>query len=135
MTLKDTDIATVRSLLLFLVGVSCLTYAILAIAQNSPQPVWWYIPAVMGLLASVGIAIAFSLADAASRRMASDEMYAQITHRAQRHGYWVALGLYPAFAVIIILTGLSWETAFAAMGTLTGAAYLLLLTYYEWRLS
>jgi hypothetical protein len=34
MTLKDTDIATVRSLLLFLVGVSCLTYAILAIAKT-----------------------------------------------------------------------------------------------------
>jgi hypothetical protein len=135
MTLQDTDIAKVRTVLLCLVGLSCLLYAVLAVAQNSPQPIWWFIPAAMGGLATIGIFAAFAMGSAAARKMANDEMYQQIANRAQRHAYWIALWLYPAFAVIVILFGLEWNTAFAAMGTLTGAAYLLLLTFYEWRMS
>ena len=134
MVLKDTDIAKVRTVLLCLAGLSCLLYATLAVAQNSPQPIWWFIPTAMGLLASIGVFVAFALADPASRKMATGEMYVQLTHRAQRHAFWVALGLYPIFATGVFVLGLEWNTAFAAMGTLTGAAYLLLLTYYEWRL-
>jgi hypothetical protein len=33
------------------------------------------------------------------------------------------------------MTGFEWNTAFAVMGTLTSAAYLLLPTFYEWRMS
>ena len=131
MALQDTDISKVRTILLGITGLSCLVYAILAIAQNDPQPIWWFIPMTAGLLASVGIAIAFLLGDSSARQMAHDEM----NHRAQRHAYWIAVLMYPIFAVIIMTTGLSWETTFAAMGTLTGAAYLLLLTFYEWRMS
>lgn len=135
MTLTDTDIAKVRTVLLCMVGLSCLIYAVLALAQNSPQPIWWFIPAAMGCLASLGIFAAFAMGSATARKMASDEMYQQINHRAQRHAYWVALWLYPAFAMLVITFGIEWNTVFAAMGTLTGAAYLLLLTFYEWRQS
>ena len=135
MTIQDTDISKVRTILLELTGLSCLLYAILAVTQNTPQPIWWFVPTAMGVIAGVGTFVAFAMADPASRCMATDEMYTLITHRAQRHAYWLFLGLYPAFAVIIMTTGLEWNTAFAAMGTLTGAAYLLLLTFYEWRTS
>ena len=135
MALQDTDISKVRTILLGITGLSCLVYAILAIAQNDPQPIWWFIPMTAGLLASVGIAIAFLLGDSSARQMAHDEMYDELNHRAQRHAYWIAVLMYPIFAVVIMATGLSWETTFAAMGTLTGAAYLLLLTFYEWRMS
>jgi hypothetical protein len=135
MALKDTDISKGRTILLGIMGLSCLVYAILAIAQNDPQPIWWFIPMTAGLLASVGIAIAFLLGDSSARQMAHDEMYDALNHRAQRHAYWIAVLMYPIFAVIIMTTGLSWETTFAAMGTLTSAAYLLLLTLYEWRMS
>lgn len=133
MTINDTDIAKLRTVLLCLVGLCCLLYAVLAVAQNTPQPFWWFVPAGMGVLASVGIFAAFAMADPAARRMANDEMYIETAHRAQRHAYWVALGLYPTFAFVVIFTGMEWSTVFAAMGTLTGAAYLLLLTFYEWR--
>jgi uncharacterized membrane protein len=135
MALKDTDISKGRTILLGIMGLSCLVYAILAIAQNDPQPIWWFIPMTAGLLASVGIAIAFLLGDSSARQMAHDEMYDALNHRARRHAYWIAVLMYPIFAVIIMTTGLSWETTFAAMGTLTSAAYLLLLTLYEWRMS
>ena len=135
MALQDTDISKVRTILLGITGLSCLVYAILAIAQNDPQPIWWLISMTAGLLASVGIAIAFLLGDSSARQMAHDEMYDELNHRAQRHAYWIAVLMYPIFAVIIMATGLSWETTFAAMGTLTGASYLLLLTFYESRMS
>jgi uncharacterized membrane protein YhaH (DUF805 family) len=135
MTLQDTDIAKVRTVLLCLAGLSCLLYAVLAIAQNVPQPIWWFVPMAMGALAGVGIFVAFAMATPAARRMAKDEMYVETAHRAQRHAYWVLFGLYPIFAIAIFVFGLEWNTAFAAMGTLTGAAYLLLLMYYEWQLS
>ena len=135
MMLQDTDISKVRIILLELTGLSCLLYAILAVTQNTPQPIWWFVPTAMGVFAGIGIFVAFAMADPASRRMATDEMYTLITHRAQQHAYWLFLGLYPAFAVIIMTTGFEWNMAFAAMGTFTGAAYLLLLTFYEWRMS
>ena len=135
MTIQDTDISKVRTILLELTGLSCLRYAILAVTQNTPQPIWWFVPKAMGVFAGISTFVAFAMADPASRRMATDEMYTFIRHRAQRHAYWLSLGLYPVFAVVIMTTGLEWNTAFAAMGTLTGATYLLLLTLYEWRMS
>ena len=85
----------------------------------------------MGVFAGISTFVAFAMADPALRRMATGEMYTLITQLSQRHVYWLFLGRYPVFAVIIMTTGLEWNTAFAAMGTLTGAAYLLLLTFYE----
>jgi len=89
----------------------------------------------MGVFAGNSTIVAFAMVDPASRRMVTGEIYTLFTHRAQRHAYWLSFGLYSSFAVIIMTTGLECNTAFAAMGTLTGAAYLLLLTFYEWRMS
>ena len=50
--------------------------------------------------------------------------------RAEAHAFWIALMLYPIFGVLIATGTVALPSAFAAMGTLTGAAYLLLFTYY-----
>ena len=39
----------------------------------------------MGVFAGISTFVAFAMADPASRRMATDEMYTLIRHRAQRH--------------------------------------------------
>jgi hypothetical protein len=39
--------------------------------------------------------------------------------------------LYPIFGVLMAMGAVALPTAFAAMGTLMGAAYLLLFTYYD----
>ena len=58
MALQDTDISKVRTILLGLTGLSCLLYAILAVTQNTPQPIWWFVPTVMGcLLESVPLSL------------------------------------------------------------------------------
>ena len=50
---------------------------------------------------------------------------------AEAHAFWIALMLYPIFGPSWPWAQLPCPTAFAAMGTLTGAAYLLLFTYYD----
>lgn len=135
MILTDTRITKVRTVLLCITGLSCLLYAVLAIAQNRPDPIWWFIPSVTGGLAMIGIFAAFSFASPAARRMAQDEMYIELSYRAQRHAYWISVALYPIFAAGSFWGGLEWVTVFAAIGTLVGASYLLLLTFYEWRVS
>jgi len=39
--------------------------------------------------------------------------------------------LYPIFGILMTTGAVALRTAFAVMGTLTGAAYLLLFTYYD----
>ena len=51
--------------------------------------------------------------------------------RAEAHAYWIELTLYPIFGILMTTGAVALPTAFAAMGTLTGAAYLLLFTYYD----
>ena len=51
--------------------------------------------------------------------------------RAEAHAFWIALMLYPIFGGLMAMGAVALHTAFAAMGTLTGAAYLLLFTYYD----
>lgn len=133
MKITEENIATVRTSLMALAGLSCLLYAIMALLSNRPDPIWWFVPGAFGVLAALGTTAAFMMATPDVRRMASDEMYLQTTHRAQRHTFWVALMMYPVFAIGVLVFALQWDTVFAAMGTLTGGTYLLLLTYYEWR--
>ena len=124
-----------RSILLGLTGLSCLFYAVLAVIQNRPDPFWWFVPGALGALAAVLTWVLAAFAGRANARMASDELYEMVTHRAQRHGFWIAIALYPLAALGVIFLGLGWDTVFAAMGTSTAAAYLLLLPLYEWRMS
>lgn len=133
MTLSDIGIARVRTISLAIVSLACLSYAIAAMLTNQPNPTLWYIPGAVGLLATLCISIAFFCATPEARRMAHDEMYSAILHRAQRHSFWIALMLYPIFAIGVLTLGLTWNTVFAAMGTLTAGLYLLLLTIYEWQ--
>ena len=53
MALQDTDISKVRTILLGITGLSCLLYAILAVTQNTPQPIWWFVPTAMGVFAGI----------------------------------------------------------------------------------
>ena len=45
--------------------------------------------------------------------------------------FWIVLMLYPIIGVLMAMGAVALPTAFAAMGTLMGAAYLLLFTYYD----
>ncbi|WP_390914477.1 hypothetical protein [Pseudosulfitobacter sp. SM2401] len=133
MTLSDEHIAKVRSLGMLGVGGSCLLYAVLALIQNRPDPMLWFIPLAIGVLAAIVIWTVFLIAGRGAAQAASDELFLQTTTKAQRHAYWIALSMFALFAYPLISGMITWATGFAAMGTITGAAHPLLFVIYEWR--
>ncbi|MEM1065594.1 MAG: hypothetical protein AAF771_16830 [Pseudomonadota bacterium] len=118
-------IATIRLIALSATGLVCLAYALFALALGRPDPFSPWIPLGIGVFAAATIALtAFAAGDDAAE-IATDELYFAESHRAQRIGYWIAVALYPAFGVALGSGWVSYPVAFAAMGTLTGAAFLL----------
>ncbi len=71
------------------------------------------------------------MANPRSASAATDEGYFADWGRAQRHAYWVAIALYPLFAVFMALDWVDYREAFAAMGTLTGGSVLAFFVAYD----
>ena len=130
---SDISISRFRSILLGAVGLCCLGYAVLALAQNRPDPWLWYIPLLAGLIAAALIFAVFLRAGNDARKAASDELYNSTARKAAGIAYWTTICLYPLVWLCVQLFELEWNTAFAALGSLTGASYLLVLIYLEWR--
>lgn len=122
-------LSTFRRIMFAITGLTCLAYAGLALVQMRPDPFPFWIPGILGLISA---ALIFALAAAAGRYTAQqtfDEGYIMDKRRAEAQAFWVALMLYPIFGLFMATGAVALPTAFAAMGTLTGAAYLLLFTY------
>jgi hypothetical protein len=123
--LNTENLSRLRAAVLGLTGVCCLVYAGLVLATGRPDPVYAFLPATFGILAAIIVTIAFVLARPNQVSGAKDELFRVENARALAFGYWVAVLLYPVFALVLAFGWLSYPAAFAAMGTLTGAAYLL----------
>ena len=122
-------LSTFRRIMFAITGLTCLAYAGLALVQMRPDPFPFWIPGILGLISA---ALIFALAAAAGRSTAQqtfDEGYIMDKRRAEAQAFWVALMLYPIFGLFMATGAVALPTAFAAMGTFTGAAYLLLFTY------
>ena len=129
--LTSDSLFTFRRIMFAMTGLTCLAYAVLALLQMRPDPFSFWIPGILGLIST---ALIFALASAAGRKNAQhafDKGYIMDKRRAEAHAFWAALMLYPIFGGLMAIGAVALPTAFAAMGTLTGAAYLLLFTYYD----
>ena len=129
--LTSDSLSTFRRIMFAMTGLTCLAYAALALLQMRPDPFPFWIPGILGLIST---ALIFALASAAGRKSAQqafDKGYIMDKRRAEAHAFWAALMLYPIFGGLMAIGAVALPTAFAAMGTLTGAAYLLLFTYYD----
>lgn len=125
--------ALIRTILLGLTGLACLAYALGVLALGRPDPVGWYWPATIGGGAGLLIVLAALLAGRERAGQATDDLYVHVHTRAATLGYWLSL-------VTLALTGaaggmgwIGWDTAFAAQGTLTGAAFLLAFVVLDLR--
>lgn len=118
-------LSRIRRVLMGVTGLFCLSYAILALVLGRPDPLPWFLPGGMGAVVAGLIAVMAILAGQAQARVATDELHRHVAQQAQSIGYWVALGLYPVFGLALWQGWCSFPVAFAAMGTLTAAAYLL----------
>lgn len=121
----------IRTILTGATGVFCAIYAILALATGRPDPLPFWVPAGVGLLASALIWAAALAAGPKVAGQAFDEGYRADAGQAHRIGFWVAIGLYPVFGLLLWQGWVSWPVAFAAMGTLTASAYLLSLIWLD----
>ena len=126
-------LSLIRTGMFAVTGLVCAAYAGMAILGNTPNPFGPWIPGVLGFGTGVMILLATLAAGRKATAQAMDEGYRADSQRAQQVGYWVALWMYPVFAVFLWQELLDWPTAFAAMGTLTGAAYLLPAVWFELR--
>ena len=122
-----------RSLGMGAAGLLCLGYAIAALATGRPDPVPFWLPGVLGGLAWLAVSLVAARASAAARAAAFDEGYRHDDTRAQQLGFWVAIWLYPLFGVLLYVDAVTWPVAFAAMGTLTAATYLLGVVWFDSR--
>lgn len=129
--MKTESLETLRVTTLGVSGLICLLYAILALVMGQPDPMPFWIPALAGIATALAISIGAMLSGHRNTARAMDESYVSDRNRAQSNAYWVALLLYPVFGVLLSQGLVSWEVAFAAMGTLTGASFLLLFTWFD----
>ena len=128
--LSSDSLSTFRRIMFAITGLTCLAYAMLALFQMRPDPFPFWIPGILGIISA---ALIFNLA-AAGRKNAKQafvEGYIIDKRRAQAHAFWIAMIFLPIFGIFMATGTVALPTAFAAMGTLAGAAYLLLFTYYD----
>ncbi|MEP4195724.1 MAG: hypothetical protein ABJL99_08835 [Aliishimia sp.] len=127
-------IAMLRSVLLGLTGLVCVSYAVLAIVQGRPDPMPWFVPGVLGILSGIIISASFARAGPKAIRAATDELHREVNSKAQRHAYWVSLALFVVVSVLSGTAAFDRDTGFAVLGTLMGSSYLLLFVLHEWRM-
>ena len=118
-----------RRWVFLIIGVTCVGYALIYLFLGLSGALSPFLPGVVGLL---GGAILWA-ASLVSGRLVSgavfDELSRQEWGKALKFGYWVAVGLYPVFGLLLWLGVVAPMQSFAVMGTLTGGLPLL---YYTW---
>lgn len=128
--LTSDSLSSFRRIMFAITGLTCLACAALALLQVRPDPFPFWIPSILGIIIA---ALIFALA-AVGRKNAKQafvEGYIMDKRRAQAHAFWIAMIFLPIFGIFMATGTVALPTAFAAMGTLAGAAYLLLFTYYD----
>ena len=111
-------------------GLTFLAYAVLALLQVRPDPFPFWIPGILGII-SAALIFALAAVGRKNAKQAFVEGYIMDKRRAQAHAFWIAMIFLPIFGIFMATGTVALPTAFAAMGTLAGAAYLLLFTYYD----
>lgn len=115
-----------------LTGATCLAYAILALVLGRPNPFPSWIPGAFGAMTGLfGVVTGVFMPRVAN--VLWDELSKIEWSKSLQFGYWVAIALYPLAGIFLYFDTFAWDTLFAAMGTLTGAAPLLCFAWLDAR--
>jgi len=128
--LTSDSLSTFCRITFAIAGLTCLAYAALALLQVRPDPFPFWIPGILGII-SAALIFALAAVGRKNAKQAFVEGYIMDKRRAQAHAFWIAMIFLPIFGIFMATGTVALPTAFAAMGTLAGAAYLLLFTYYD----
>jgi uncharacterized membrane protein YkvI len=123
-----TSIAFIRNVCFSLLGLVLLSYAIAVLFTGQPDPVASYIPGLAGIIVAIIVTVISRSGHAKAAAIAWDELTRKEWSHALVAGYWVAIGLYPIFGVLLYLEMVVFSQSFAAMGTLSGAAPFLVFS-------
>ncbi len=129
--LSANSVLNIRVIVFGLTGLVCLLYAVLALVYGRPDPFSPWIPGIFGVVSAVVVMVALFTAGPRNAAMARDEGFSHDFSRAQGVGYWIALLLYPVFGYFLAYGWVTYAVAFAAMGTFTGASFLLLFVWFD----
>ena len=128
--LTSDSLSSFRRIMFAITGLTCLAYAALELLQVRPDPFPSWIPGILGIISAVLI-FALAAVGRKNAKQAFVEGYIMDKRRAQAHAFWITMVFLPIFGIFMATGTVALPTAFAAMGTLAGAAYLLLFTYYD----
>jgi hypothetical protein len=128
--LTSDSLSSFRRIMFAITGLTCLACAALALLQVRPDPFPFWIPSILGII-SAALIFALAAVGRKNAKQAFVEGYIMDKRRAQAHAFWIAMIFLPIFGIFMATGTVALPTAFAAMGTLAGAAYLLLFTYYD----
>lgn len=131
--LSANAVLNIRVIVFGLTGLVCFLYALLALVHDRPDPFSPWIPGIFGVVSALVVMVAIYSAGPRNAAMAVDEGFSHDFRRAQGIGYWAALMLYPVFGYLLSQGMTSYAVAFAAMGTFTGAAFLLPFVWFDLR--
>ena len=123
------QLSRLRFVVFLLAGAIISGYGVLALLFGRPDPIWPWIPTIAGISAVV---IIFTSAVRSGDKVSGasfDELFVVEWRRAVSLSYWIAIAMYPLFALPLALGWISSLTAFAAMGTLSGGAPMLLYCF------
>jgi len=115
-----------RNIVFSLLGLTLLSYALGVFIAGRPDPFWPLAPALAGGVTALVVTLGGLIAGRKAAAITWDEMARHEWRGCLQFGYWVAVWLYPIFAVLLINDAVDYTQAFAAMGTLTGAAPFLM---------
>jgi len=110
-------------------GIILASYGILVLITGRPDPIWPLAPAAAGIITALVVSVGFWASGRKAAAIAFDEYSRHEWHTCLRFGFWVAVWLYPLFAVLLVNNIVDYPQAFAAMGTLTGGAPFLLFLW------
>ncbi len=124
--MNATTIATIRNGSFSLLGLVLLGYALAVLFVGRPDPMPPWVPGLAGALTALVVTLISRLNTRAAVSVAWDELTRSEWARSLRGGYWMAVWMYAAFGLALFNDIVTYPQAFAAMGTLTGAAPCLL---------
>jgi hypothetical protein len=128
--LTSDSLSSFHRIMYAITGLTCLACAALALLQVRPDPFPFWIRGILGII-SAALIFALAAVGRKNAKQAFVEGYIMDKRRAQAHAFWIAMIFLPIFGIFMATGTVALPTAFAAMGTLAGAAYLLLFTYCD----
>ena len=131
--LSERTVTLSRNLALAVTGLTSVSVAGLVMAEASLWPGLPWLPIAVGLGAAAFIFLAALLGGERVVDVVWDEGSRQDWARALMAGYWLAIGLYPLFALLLWQQAVTYAQALPAMGALTGGLPLLYFCYLDWQ--